>query len=162
MLSQQKADIELLTLFGKISSLVILLLVLSYLAFNYFGSIKQAGQQHIQVDHNRLLNTLGIIRSQWLIRGKPSPLKLDWRSEPKGDIAATGFVAMAEGGWPILNEASAVGCRELIDELLGAGYSQQVVTRFNSSSGVCRYIDVSGGSISYQTGSGRVIFLTRR
>lgn len=161
MLSQQKADNELLTLLGKIFALIILLLVLSYLAFGYFVSIQQVGQQNIQVVHNRLLNTLGVIRSQWLIRGKPSSLKLDWRSEPEGEVEATGFVAMAEGGWPIPNEASVAGCRELIDELLGAGYSQQIVTRFNSSSGVCRYIGESGGSISYQTGSGRVIFLTR-
>ena len=102
-----------------------------------------------------------MIRSQWLIRGKPSSLKLDWRSQPDGDVDATGLVTMSEGGWPIPNETSVAGCRYLIDELLGAGYSQQIVTRFNSSSGVCRYIGESGGSISYQTGSGRVIFLTR-
>ena len=160
VLSQQKADIELLTLFGKIFSLVILLLVLSCLAFNYFGGIKQAGQQHIKVDHNRLLNTLGVIRSQWLIRGKPAQLKLDWRSELDGDIESTGFVSMAEGGWPLPNETTVTGCRDLIDELLGTGYSQQIVTKFNSSSGVCRYIGESGGSISYQIDSGRVIFLT--
>ncbi|WP_232775170.1 MULTISPECIES: hypothetical protein [unclassified Shewanella] len=160
MLSQQKSDIELLTLFRKIFALVILLLVLSYLAFSHFDSIKQVGQQSIKTEHNRLLNILGIIRSQWLIKGRPEQLKLDWRSHLDGEIESISYVSMAVGGWPLPDETSVAGCRDLIEELLGESYTQQIVTKFNSNTGVCRYIGVSGGSISYQTTSGRVIFLT--
>lgn len=160
MLSQQKADGELLTLFRKIFALVILLLVLAYFAFSHFGGINQVGQQSIQVEHNRLLNILGVIRSQWLIKGKPERLQLDWHSNFEGGTESISYVSMAAGGWPIPDETSVAGCRDLIEQLLGASYVRQIVTKFNSNTGVCRYIGVSGGSISYQTTSGRVIFLT--
>ncbi|WP_237524070.1 hypothetical protein [Shewanella sp. KX20019] len=136
------------------------MLVLSYLAFGYFGGVNQVGQRSIQVEHNRLLNVLGVIRSQWQIQGKPERLQLDWRSDLTDSAETISYVSMATGGWPIPDETSVAGCRELIGELLGLSYAKQVVTKFNSNTGACRYIGEEGGSISYQTSSGRVIFLT--
>ena len=160
MLSQQKADSELIGVYGKIVALIILLLVLLYLSFHYFGSIKQLGQPSMQVEHTRLLNVLGVARSQWLMRSKPEVLLLDWYSDSQEHASSTGQVRMAAGGWPIPEETSVAGCRQLLIELLGPGYSKQIDIRFNADTGVCRYIGESGESISYQTSSGRVIFLT--
>lgn len=160
MLSQHKADAELINVYGKIIALIILLIVLFYLAFSYFGSIKQLSQPSMQVEHTRLLNVLGVARSQWLMRSRPDILLLDWYSENSEHASSTGQVRMAAGGWPVPNETSVAGCRQLLAELLGTGYTQQIETQFNSDTGVCRYIGESGESISYQTSSGRVIFLT--
>lgn len=160
MLSQQKADIDLLTLFKKIVTLVVLLLVLSCFAFSYFGQSKQVDYQSIKTEHNRLLNILGVIRSQWLIKGKPKQLKLDWHSDFNGKVGSVGYILMADGGWPLPSVTSVAGCRDLIEELLGAGYIQKLVTEFNLNTGVCRYIGADEASISYQLTSGRVIFLT--
>ncbi|ABV89074.1 hypothetical protein [Shewanella pealeana] len=161
MLSQHKADSELLNVYGKLIALIILLIVLFYLSFNYFGSIKQLGQPSIQVEHTRLLNVLGVARSQWLMRSKPDILLLDWYSDSQEHASSTGQVRMAAGGWPIPDETSVAGCRRLLIELLGPGYMKQIDTRFNPDTGVCRYLGESGESISYQTTSGRVIFLTQ-
>ncbi|MCG9730295.1 hypothetical protein L1D44_10580 [Shewanella sp. Isolate13] len=161
MLNQQKADAELISVYGKIIALIILLIVLFYLAFNYFGSIKQLSRPSMQVEHTRLLNVLGVARSQWLMRSKPEILILDWYSDNPKHASSTGQVRMAAGGWPVPNETSVAGCRQLLMELLGPGYAQQIETRFNSDTGVCRFIGESGESISYQTTSGRVIFLTQ-
>lgn len=160
MLSQQKAESALLGIYGKLIALIILLMILAYISFHYFGNIKLAVQPSIQVEHNRLLNVLGVARSQWLMRSKPDILLLDWYSDDKDRVSSTGKVRMSKGGWPILNETSAAGCRQLLTELLGQGYMQQIETRFNFDTGTCRYIDESGESISYQTQSGQVIFLT--
>ncbi|ABZ78388.1 conserved hypothetical protein [Shewanella halifaxensis HAW-EB4] len=141
-------------------ALIILLFVLSYLGFHYFGSIKQVGQPSIRVEHTRLLNVLGVVRSQWLMRSKPETLVLDWYSDNPEHASSSGQVRMAVGGWPIPDETSVAGCRRLLTELLGLSYVQQIETQFNSDTGVCRYIGDSGESISYQTSSGRVIFLT--
>nr|WP_283102797.1 hypothetical protein [Shewanella abyssi] len=149
-----------MTLLKRVFALVILSLVLSYLAFNYFDSVNKVGKQSMQVEHNRLLNVLGVIRSQWLIQGKPDRLQLDWRSDLTDSVETISYVSMAAGGWPIPDETTVAGCRALVEELLGVSYAQQVVTKFNFNTGVCRYIGISGGSISYQIGSGRVIFLT--
>nr|WP_283105596.1 hypothetical protein [Shewanella schlegeliana] len=132
-----------------------------YLAFSYFGSIKQLSQPSMQAEHTRLLNVLGVARSQWLMRSKPEILILDWYSDNPEHASSTGQVRMAAGGWPVPDETSVAGCRQLLVELLGAGYAQQIETRFNPRTDVCRYIGESGESISYQTTSGRVIFLTQ-
>lgn len=160
LLSQQKAESELLGIYGKLIALIILLLVMAYISFHYFGKINQTAQPSIQVEHSRLLNVLGVVRSQWLMRSKPDILQLDWYSDDIDSVASTGQVRMSAGGWPILNETSVAGCRQLLTELLGQGYMQQIETRFNSDTEICRYIDESGESISYQNSSGRVIFLT--
>ncbi len=161
MLRQHKADSELISIYGKVLALIILLIVLSYLGFHYFGSIKQVGQQSVRVEHTRLLNVLGVVRSQWLMRSKPEVLQLDWYSDSEEHITSTGQVRMAVGGWPILDETSVAGCQQLLSELLGKSYALQIDTEFNVYTGVCRYIGESGDSISYQTTSGRVIFLTK-
>ncbi|GIU13872.1 MULTISPECIES: hypothetical protein [unclassified Shewanella] len=161
MLSQHKADAKLLDVYGKLIALIILLIVLFYLSFNYFGSIKQLAQPSMQVEHTRLLNVLGVARSQWLMRSKPEILQLDWYSDSQEHASSTGQVRMAASGWPIPSETSVAGCRQLLVELLGPGYTKQIDTRFNPDTGVCRYLGESGESISYQTTSGRVIFLTQ-
>ena len=160
MLSQHKADSELLNVYGKIIALIILLFVLFYLSFQYFGSIKQLGQLSLRVEHTRLVNIVAVARSQWLMRSKPDILLLDWYSDSEEHISSTGQVRMAAGGWPIPNETSVAGCRQLLAELLGDRGLLQINTEFNPDTGECRFIGDSGNQISYQTITGQVIFLT--
>ena len=160
MLSQQKSDRELLSLSGKVFSIIILLLVLSYLAFSHFDGIKLLGNSNIQNVHNKMLNVLAGVKSQWLIRGQPTQLKLDWRTDLNQDRLQVSYVSMSEGGWPMPNETSVAGCRQLIGSLLGDSYTKHFVTELDINTETCRYVGVDGGSISYQLNSGRVIFLT--
>ncbi|MCL1139312.1 hypothetical protein [Shewanella pneumatophori] len=160
MLSQQKSDRELLSLSGRVFSIIILLLILSYLAFSHFDSIKLLGNSNIQTVHNRLLNVLAGVKSQWLIRGQPQQLKLDWRTDLNQESLQVSYVLMSTGGWPVPNETNVAGCRQLIGSLLGDSYGQHFVTEHDINTETCRYIGVDGGSISYQLNSGRVIFLT--
>lgn len=78
MLSQQKADGEILALFGKVISIVLLLSLLSILGYKYFGAVSNIGSQGLKVDHHRLLNVLGMVKAQWLAKGRPSEMRLDW------------------------------------------------------------------------------------
>ncbi|WOT04794.1 hypothetical protein [Shewanella youngdeokensis] len=117
-------------------------------------------QQSFNDEHNRLLNILGVIRSQWQLQGRPQKLKLDWHSELNSNNNVIGYVAMADGGWPIPDQQNVKGCSQLIDELLGTGYSETLSIDYNFNTGVCRYMGTHGSSISYQTTSGRVIFVT--
>ncbi|MDR8522156.1 hypothetical protein [Shewanella fidelis] len=162
MLSQQKSDRELLSLSGKVFSIIILLLVLSYLAFSHFDGIKLLGNSNIQNVHNKMLNVLAGVKSQWLIRGQPTQLKLDWRTDLNQDTIQVSYVLMSKGGWPVPNETNVAGCRQLIGSLLGDSYTQHFVTELDINTETCRYIGVDGGSISYQLNSGRVIFLTAK
>nr|WP_276521550.1 hypothetical protein [Shewanella sairae] len=131
-----------------------------YLGFSYFNAVSKVGQQNIHLTHNRLLNVLGGIRSQWLIQGQPTELTLNWQTEIEPNDYSVSHVQMSSGGWPIPSETNVAGCRQLMESLLGENYQQTLITKYDFSTASCRYIGTAGGSINYQTISGRVIFLT--
>lgn len=159
MKSQQKADGELLQVFGKVVAIVLLLTLLSVLGFRYFGSVSNISSQGLRVDHNRLLNVLGMVKAQWLAQGRPTEMKLTWAST--GTEYAESYVKMSAGGWPLPNNRDASGCEQLWYQLLGKDtLSQQFVSEIDAKRDVCNYIANNSDRVGYQLTSGRVIFLT--
>lgn len=166
MQSQQQADGELVQMFGKVIAIVLLLTLLSILGFRYFGSVDKISAQGLRVDHTKMLNILAMVKAQWLAKGRPSEMKLEWDTLGFGereslDIAGKNLVKMSHGGWPIPDVADSVGCKQLWRQLLGRGpVEQQIVTQLNSEGDVCSYIANNSDRLSYQLTTGRVIFLT--
>ncbi len=159
MLSQQQADGELLQVFGKVVAIVLLLTLLGVLGFRYFGSVNNISAQGLRVDHTRLLNVLGMVKAQWLAKGRPNEMKLTWDST--GTKYADSFVKMSSGGWPLPNNLDSSGCEQLWYQLLGLDtLSQQLVSEIGAKREVCSYIANNSDRVGYQLTSGRVIFLT--
>ena len=169
MLSQQKADGELLELYGKMIAIVLLLALLGVLGFRYFGSVNHIAAQGLRIDHTRLLNVLGMIKGQWLAQGRPKEMRLDWDtgisiSADKKSTQITSdmnFVKMSSGGWPLPNKLDSAGCEQLWYQLLGLDTaSQQVVSVLGQEGDVCSYVANDFDRLGYQLTTGRVIFLT--
>ena len=78
MLSQQKADDDLLSVYGKIIAIVVLLVVLAILGARYINTAPNLTSQGLAFEHNRLLNVLAMVRSQWLTSGRPTKMLLSW------------------------------------------------------------------------------------
>ncbi|BAJ00263.1 hypothetical protein [Shewanella violacea] len=169
MLSQQKADGELLGLFSKMIAIVLLLALLAILGFRYFGSVNNIAAQGLRVDHTRLLNVLGMIKGKWLAQGRPKQMMLDWDtgfsisadSQSSQTISAMNLVKMSSGGWPLPNKRDSTGCEQLWYKLLGPDtMSQQFVSSISPGGNVCNYIVIDSGRMSYQLATGYVNFLT--
>ena len=169
MLSQQKADGELLELYGKMIAIVLLLALLSVLGFRYFGSVNHISAQGLRIDHTRLINVLGMIKAQWLAQGRPKEMRLDWDTgvSNSADRSFTqntsdiNFVKMSSGGWPLPNKLDSAGCEQLWYQLLGLDTSsQQIVSLFAREGDVCSYVASNFDRVGYRLASGRVNFLT--
>ncbi|GGP88921.1 MSHA biogenesis protein MshF [Shewanella ulleungensis] len=78
MLSQQKADDDLLSVYGKIVAIIVLLIVLLILGARYINTAPNLTSQSLAFEHNRLLNVLAMVRSQWLTSGRPDKMLLSW------------------------------------------------------------------------------------
>ncbi len=167
MLSQQQADGELLQMLGKVIAIVLLLTLLSILGFRYFGSVDKLSAQGLRVDHTKMLNVLAMIKAQWLSKGRPPEMKLEWDtsgfqdSEPF-EIEGYTIVKMSRGGWPLPEAENSMGCKQLWHQLLGREpHKQQIVTRLGSEGDVCSYVATNSDRLSYHLTTGRVIFLTK-
>ncbi|RTR31241.1 hypothetical protein [Shewanella atlantica] len=172
MQSQQQADGELLQMFGKVIAIVLLLTLLSILGFRYFGSVDKISAQGLRVDHTKMLNILAMVKAQWLAKGRPPEMKLEWDTLGFGELEpldiegqtseGNNLVKMSHGGWPLPDVADSVGCKLLWRQLLGRGpVEQHIVTQLNSEGDVCSYIANNSDRLSYQLTTGRVIFLTK-
>ncbi|MPY25884.1 hypothetical protein FM037_01880 [Shewanella psychropiezotolerans] len=168
MLSQQKADGELLELYGKMIAIVLLLALLGVLGFRYFGSVNNIAAQGLRIDHTRFLNVLGMIKAQWLAQGRPKEMRLDWDTgsvisvnNQVTELEEMNLVKMSSGGWPLPNKLDSAGCEQLWYRLLGLDTaSQQVVSSLSQGGDVCSYVANNLDRLGYQLTTGRVIFLT--
>ncbi|QIR13366.1 hypothetical protein [Shewanella aestuarii] len=192
MLRQQKADDDLLKVYGRILALVVLLLVLGVLGFRHFNTVPTLVGQSFAMEHNRLLNILAMVKSQWLSTGRPDKILLNWQSmapnvlktldedikaNKKSNVGesdtnnavnlsrdfdsqlATGnWISLSKQGWPVLETLDVKGCERLWYQLLVSPL-KQVNVSYDAEIGVCRFIAPDSTTISYQTTSGRVIFL---
>ncbi|MBW8182827.1 hypothetical protein [Shewanella nanhaiensis] len=167
MLSQQKADGELLQVLGKVVSLLLILVLLATLAFKYFSSLETVGVQRLKADHTKLINVLGMVKAQWFAQGRPDLMPLDWNSfgiygQNLTKESELVLIKMSKGGWPLPEQRDKVGCKQLWGQLLGRETERQhIVTSFDSSRDVCNYFDNNSERLSYHLSSGRVIFLTK-
>ncbi|UJF21983.1 hypothetical protein [Shewanella sp. OMA3-2] len=185
MLKQQKADDDLLKIYGRIVAISIFLLVLAMLGFKYFNAIPTIAGKSLALEHTRFLNITTMIKSQWLSSGRPKQLLLNWQSmAPKvagnnGDIgaakaerqnatddldnqffAADNWISLSDKGWPIIDSLDVQGCKRLWYQLLATQLTDIEVS-YDADDRICRYTAGDFANISYQFTSGRVLFFKK-
>lgn len=162
MQSQQKADSDLLRVYGRLISLCLILIILAVIGVKYFSTMPQLAARTVELEHTRFLNVLAMVRSQWLSLGKPSQMRLDWEvlNEQSAKNGQT-LVMMNSLGWPQPNTLDDQGCQALWQQLMGQELAENTLMgAYFSKDNSCRYRSKNGDSIGYQLNSGRVIFLT--
>ncbi|MFQ6371857.1 MSHA biogenesis protein MshF [Shewanella sp. YIC-542] len=159
MTPQRRADTALMSVYQQLVALVLLLLLLGIIGARYFNGLQQVTDNTLQVEHNRLLNVLAMVRSQWLSQGSPASLSADWQlSQARSE---QDVLKMAQGGWPLPASYGATGCQQLWQQLLGVPLqSLGISVRYQADTSTCEYHNRTGQYISYQLSSGRVMFLT--
>jgi hypothetical protein len=123
----------------------------------------------LAVEHNRLVTTLPMIRSQWLSSGRPQQMRLQWQSVPThlaqtgGEESITEPLLMNNAGWPRLTSLDVLGCKNLWQQLLGSDLSEmQLTVKYHDDTKSCSFIAVDGSRLNYQQRGGEVTFLTSR
>ncbi|MEL4281358.1 MULTISPECIES: MSHA biogenesis protein MshF [Shewanella] len=162
MQSQQKAESDLLRVYGRLVSLTLILIILAVIGFKYFATMPQLAARSVELEHTRFLNVLAMVRSQWLSLGKPQQMRLDWEvfNEQSANNDQTS-VLMSVQGWPQPSHLDDQSCQLLWQQLMGqeAG-DESFIGSYFAKDNSCRYRSKNGDSIGYQLNSGRVIFLT--
>ncbi|QSX33242.1 hypothetical protein JYB87_16180 [Shewanella avicenniae] len=157
MQPQEQGDLKSLGLFRITIALLVFLLLMLVLANRYFNGINTLSSNGLALEHNRLLNVLAMVRSQWQSLGKPQKMTADWLMFENGQ--ATNTILMDKGGWPTIVTWNTAGCEQLWTELLGMSVQQaEISTDFDSTQQVCQFRSGAGQRISYQISSGRVTF----
>ncbi|TCN86292.1 MSHA biogenesis protein MshF [Shewanella fodinae] len=160
MAPQRGADDSLMSVYRQLIALLLLLLLLGIIGVRYFNGLQQVADNSLQVEYNRVLNVLAMVRSQWLNQGKPVTLLADWQLS---DSHQQDALLMDKGGWPLPPTFDASGCQQLWQQLSGASATQVgIVVRYQVDAQVCDYQSSSGPSIRYQLRDGKVIFLTAK
>ena len=162
MQSQQKAESDLLRVYGRLVSLTLILVILAVIGVKYFASMPQLAARSVELEHTRFLNVLAMVRSQWLSLGKPQQMRLDWEvfNEQSTNSEQT-FVVMGVQGWPQPSQFDDQGCQALWQQLMGQEQGDEsLIGSYFAKDNSCRYRAQNGDSIGYQLNSGRVIFLT--
>jgi hypothetical protein len=80
MLSQQKADHELLSVYGRVVAIVVLLVLLAIFGIRYLNTASTIGGRGLEFEQNRFLNVLAMVRSQWLASSRPDKMQLSWHN----------------------------------------------------------------------------------
>lgn len=162
MQSQQKAESDLLRVYGRLVSLTLILVILAVIGVKYFATMPQLAARSVELEHTRFLNVLAMVRSQWLSLGKPQQMRLDWEvfNEQSANSEQT-FVVMGVQGWPQPSQFDNQGCQALWQQLMGQEPGSESLTgSYFVKDNSCRFRSQNGDSIGYQLNSGRVIFLT--
>ncbi|ASJ95444.1 hypothetical protein [Shewanella marisflavi] len=163
MKNQQRVDGELMQAYGKVVAILVLLLILGGLGYGYFAKVDQVSSQGLRFEHNRLLNVLAMVRSQWLVQGRPKEMRLDWSTAIDLGDGQQPLIKMSDQGWPTLSKVTQEGCKTLWWQLLGGRNElSKIITQADEAGEVCSYIANNGDRLSYQLRSGQVIFLTDR
>lgn len=162
MQSQQKAEGDLLRLYGRMITVALVLMIMAVIGAKYWVIMPQIVARGLEVDHARFLNVLVMVRSQWLSLGKPQRLQLNWEAfdSPSRENDAS-VVTMNPLGWPQPERFTTEGCQALWWQLMGAKLNDEaLVASYLSKDNTCHYRAQNGDSLGYQLSSGRVIFLT--
>ncbi|GIU43636.1 hypothetical protein [Shewanella algidipiscicola] len=157
MQRQQLADSELIQLYGKIIAIVVVLIILTVLAFRFMGGVEQVSSQGLKVEHTRLVNVLAMVRSQWLSQGRPDSLLLNWSTGEASPSVKLEPLLLNRQGLPTLKHADEAGCWQLWLQLLGPKPNRVDVIVVTTDNGpACEYVSGNGDKLSYQLNSGRV------
>jgi len=65
MQSQQKAESNLLRVYGRLVSLTLVLIILAVIGVKYFATMPQLAARSVEVEHSRFLNVLAMVRIPW-------------------------------------------------------------------------------------------------
>lgn len=175
MLKQQQSDEHLLKSYGRIIAMSVLLLVLGALGYRHFTTVPHVVGQSLAIEHTRLLNTLAMVKSQWLSNGRPNKMQLNWEkagqyddqvsglSRISGDLdadltATQNWILLSQGGWPILFSNDVTGCKQFWYSVTGAELTE-IEVFIDAEQSNCRYTAPDKASLSYQFSTGRVIFI---
>lgn len=167
MHSQQKAESDLLRIYGRMITIILVLVILAVIGNQYFSSMPQVAARSAELAHARFLNVLAMVHSRWLSLGKPQQLQLDWevftdqRQAVGPSVVNMSVVNMSPLGWPLPKQLDHRGCQELWLQLMGSELQEDTLMgEFFSTDTRCRYRSQNGDSIDYRLNSGGVIFLT--
>lgn len=169
MHSQQKAESDLLVVYRNAIVMVLMLSLFAVLGWGYFSSVSDLRGQSLAVEHNRLVTSLPMIRSQWLSSGRPHQMRLQWQSTA-ANLGKTGIegtiiepLLMSNAGWPRLISLDVAGCKKLWQQLLGSDSNQmQLTVEYHEDNQSCSFVIGDGSSLNYQQRGGEVTFLTNR
>ncbi|KVX00041.1 hypothetical protein [Shewanella frigidimarina] len=188
MLSQQKADGDLLKVYGRVIAIVVVLTLLAIFCGRYINTTSNIGGRGLEFEHNRFLNVLAMVRSQWLASGRPHKMQLSWHhmvsnstsSKVSNDgttskdvpneidaintdvdlIGTDNWILMSDQGWPTINTNDVQGCEQLWGHLLATNVQElNIAVDYQPDENICRYYSGNETSLSYQLQTGRVIFL---
>ncbi|MCH1930247.1 MSHA biogenesis protein MshF [Shewanella sp. A25] len=160
MQSQQKADSDLLRIFGRMVTITVLLLMLAFIGVKYFSAVPQMAARNMEIEHTRLLNVLTMVRSQWLSLGKPQQMALDWEQFAEPSVEAPSLVPFNRLGWPQPKSMDSEGCQLLWLQLMGGETKNGApIAEYYSNENSCVFRVESNDEISYQLDTGRAIFL---
>ncbi|QDE32834.1 hypothetical protein [Shewanella polaris] len=189
MLSQQKADDDLLKIYGRVIAMVVLLVLLTIFGIRYLNNTQSLGERGLEFEHNRLLNVLAMVHSQWLASGRPDRMLLSWHnvvsdvSSNKVDsgnndavlkdtqlkmdtiyddvdiVGTDNWISMSAEGWPIINTHDTQGCVHLWGQLLASDVHELNITVDYQSEQNICRYFSNKASLRYQLQTGRVIFL---
>lgn len=168
MHSQQQAEGEMLGLYGRMVTLVLVLIILGFLGWRYVNGVEEVRSQSLALEHRRLITTLPMIRSQWLSSGRPHSVKLEWQEWHVSEVNAVpaslqaqdgASVLMSTAGWPQLLSLDNLGCERLWLQLLGSSLTElNIIAAYQGNSQSCRYSALDGSVLSYQQTTGDVVF----
>lgn len=162
MLSQQKADSELLSVFGKITSIILLLVMLTVFGMRYFDSVDELHGSGLEVEHARLLQILAMVRAQWMSSGRPDEIELNWEliyGKPTDSEEIKSRIALSNTGFPVLKRVDKQNCGYLLTQLLGVDlHATQIVASVNDLGDTCSFTAKNGDRIGYHLDSGHVFF----
>ncbi|MGX9461672.1 hypothetical protein ACWXWU_10580 [Shewanella sp. A14] len=158
MLSQQKSDDDLLTIYGRVIAMLVLLGLLAVFGMRYLNNTSNLGGRGLQFEHNRFLNVLAMVRSQWLASGRPHKMLLSWHNvasnvpydidnndnkesiqknnriqtdatnEEVESKTTDNWISMSDQGWPIIDTNDAQGCERLWGQLLATNVHELHLT----------------------------------
>lgn len=178
MHSQQKAESDLLGVYRRTMMMVLMLSIFAVLGWGYFTNVEDIRAQGLALEHNRLVTTLPMIRSQWLSSGRPQKIRLEWQglsgrapgpdlsqgenqSDSQGGarVRHDDLVLMNPAGWPQIASLDALGCEALWSQLLGSSLRELKITvSYQVDIETCLFVAMDGSRLSYQTSAGEVSF----
>ncbi|RLV59044.1 hypothetical protein D5018_14220 [Parashewanella curva] len=167
MTPQQKADANVSLELVKMAAICVVLVVIGYAAAYIEPDIEQVDNQAYKQEYLRLQHVLGAVHNQWIIRGKPRYINLNWQdvsqltqplnSNPK--IVASTKVKLSVSGFPVLNTQDTQGCEILWQQLMGASRSKlHLVSRYKESQQQCEFKAFDSAVIIYSLASETLSF----
>ena len=161
MLQQQKAEGDLLTVYARLIAIVLVFVLMAILGGRYFYAAPDLVKRNLQLEHDRMVNMLVMVRSQWLSLGKPTEMKLDWETLGQYQQQAI-TMYISSKGMPLPNTRDSQGCQQLWNALLGSDISiKGINVDYSNKDDACVFFASDKEQIIYSMLTGKVSYLTQ-